>query len=193
MSQITIIIRCITFTFINTSDLLDWITNNILSGYEKSVSKMVWDHDEFRAVNISAYVMSHILILCIVLCRRHRIHRKAAVISWKLQNHKGSHLVGSPVVLYSDPPNIFNCSRRRIFLLSLFTYVHFVEQNRCSVDLFTSQVSGIAGLFLDNEIIVLKIQKLFAWMYLFAEETLRGESIKTFYFIWERSACIRFS
>lgn len=118
-----------------------------------------------------------------IFCRKHRIHRKAAVINWKLQNHKGSHPVGSLVVLYSDPPNIFNCSaRRHIYLLSLFTYVHFVEQNRCFVEVFTSQVLGLVGLLLDNEtfIIVLKTQKLFVWMYFLPKNPQRRKYILGF-------------
>lgn len=96
--------------------------------------------------------LSILLILCFILYRRHRIHRKAAVISWKLQNHRGNHLVGLHVVLYSDPPNIINCSTRRIYLLlSLFTYVHFVEQKRCVAKLFASHALGLAVVLLDNE------------------------------------------
>lgn len=53
--------------------------------------------------------------------------------------------------------------RRHIYLQSLNTYVHFVEQNQCFVELFMSPVLGLAmGLLLDNETItfVLKTQKL---------------------------------
>lgn len=122
-----------------------------------------------------------------IFCRKHQIHQKAAVISWKLQNHRGSHPVGSLVVLYSDPPNIFNCSaRRHTYLLSLNTYVHFVEQNWCFVELFTSPVLGLAGLLLDNETftIVLKTRKLFTWMHFLPKRPSEEKiCVKIFYFI----------
>lgn len=139
------------------------------------------------------------LIPCLVLCRRHRIHRKAAVINWKLQNHRGSHLVGSPVVLYSDPPNIFNCSRKRIYLLSLFTYVHLVEQNRCSVELFTSQVSGIVGLFLDTETLSHRIKdseiiymNVFFLCFFMPKKPSEEKVLKFFMLYEKRELCVAF-
>jgi len=54
------------------------------------------------------------------------------------------------------------------------------------MEFFTSQVSGIVGLFLDNETLSHRIKnsEIIYMNVFFAEETLRGESIKIFYFYY---------
>lgn len=76
--------------------------------------------------------------------------------------------------------------RRHIYLLSLNTYVHFVEQNQCFVELFTSPVLGLAmDLLLDNETFTLVLKTQITYMNVFFAEKnpQRRKYVRILYFI----------